>query len=138
MKKTSIKMVLAAILIGTLLTGCSAVKDTSSVTDNSTTVSSESYTESITANTADTTNSNASSSSTENTTSKDSASKQSESKTETKTETSSEKSTEITLNTSGVIDTTDMFSSRDLSQTADTKDAKALTVSDGKTIEMLQ
>ena len=136
MKKTSIKMVLAAILIGTLLTGCSAVKDTSSVTDNSTTVSSESYTESITANTADTTNSNASSSSTENTTSKDSASKQSESKTETKTETSSEKSTEITLNTSGVIDTTDMFSSRDLSQTADTKDATTVTVSDGKTIDI--
>ncbi|MBQ2347077.1 MAG: carbohydrate-binding domain-containing protein, partial [Clostridia bacterium] len=60
------------------------------------------------------------------------------SKTETKTETSSEKSTEITLNTSGVIDTTDMFSSRDLSQTADTKDAKTLTVSDGKTIEITE
>ena len=132
MKKTSINMVLAAILIGTILTGCqaSSTTNTSSVTAGSETFSTESYTESQTTNTADTLGNDITSVS---------SSKKSESKSEessVKSSDSSEKITEIILNTSGVIDTTDMFSSRDLTQTADTKDATTVTVSDGKTIDI--
>ncbi|MCR4638518.1 MAG: carbohydrate-binding domain-containing protein [Ruminococcus sp.] len=41
-------------------------------------------------------------------------------------------------NNKGVIDTTDMFTERDLAQTADISDAKKLTVSDGKTIDITE
>ena len=47
-------------------------------------------------------------------------------------------STSHKTNASGVIDTTDMFSDRDMSQSADTSEAKALTVSDDKTIEITE
>ena len=46
--------------------------------------------------------------------------------------------TEVELNTSGVLDTTDMFSTRDLTQTVDTSEAKIITVSDEKTIEIAE
>lgn len=46
--------------------------------------------------------------------------------------------TEFTGFASGVIDTTDIFSSRDLKQTADLSEATCLTVSDGKTVEITE
>ena len=48
------------------------------------------------------------------------------------------KKTSYTSNTSGVTDTDEIFSDRDLEQTADTADAKVLTVSDGKTIDITE
>ena len=44
--------------------------------------------------------------------------------------------TSYKTNTSGVIDTANIFSDRDLKQTADTSDAEKITVSDGKTIDI--
>ena len=46
--------------------------------------------------------------------------------------------TEFTANTSGIIDTTDLFSKRDLAQTADTSDAQTIQVSDGQTINITE
>lgn len=46
--------------------------------------------------------------------------------------------TTYTSNSSGVIDTADLFSDRDLEQTADTSEAKMLSVSDGKTIDITE
>lgn len=143
MKKTSLNMLLAAILIGTVLTGCQATtgNDMVSVSANSETVSSEAYVESTITNTADTTENTGSTTTSEAATSAASSSQKSESvadKKSEKTENSSQLVTEISLNTTGVIDTTDMFSTRDLTQTADTKDAKSITVSDGKTIEITE
>lgn len=44
----------------------------------------------------------------------------------------------FTASTSGKIDTTDIFSNRDLKQTADLSDAVYLTVSDGKTVSITE
>ena len=44
----------------------------------------------------------------------------------------------ISLNTSGILDTSEMFSTRDLTQTVDTSGAKAITVSDNKTIDITE
>lgn len=43
---------------------------------------------------------------------------------------------ELNMVTGGAIDTTDLFTDRDLEQTADLSDAKTYTVSDGQTIEI--
>lgn len=52
-------------------------------------------------------------------------------------ESSSEDSeSSYTANTNGKLDTSDMFSKRDLSQTADTSHAKTITVEDNKTIDI--
>ncbi len=66
-------------------------------------------------------------------TSKDESSKEENSKDE-----SSVVTTEFTSNTSGKIDTTDLFSNRDLAQTADTSDAQTINVSDGQTINITE
>ena len=43
-----------------------------------------------------------------------------------------------TVNINGHLDTSDLFSDRDLKQTADTSTARAITVSDGKTIDITE
>jgi hypothetical protein len=56
------------------------------------------------------------------------------------TEKSSEKAskTSYSANSDGVIDTTDMFTDRDLEQTADLSEAKSLTAADGKTLDITE
>ena len=60
------------------------------------------------------------------------------SKTEDSKAESSTVKTEFTSTTTGKIDTTDMFSNRDLEQTPDTSDAKAIQVTDGQTINITE
>lgn len=56
------------------------------------------------------------------------------------TEKSTEKAskTSYSTNSGGVIDTTDMFTDRDLEQTVDLSGAKSLTVADGKTLDITE
>ena len=60
------------------------------------------------------------------------------SKTEDSKAESSTVKTEFTSTTTGKIDTTDMFSNRDLEQTPDTSDAKTIQVTDGQTINITE
>ena len=103
MKEFRINILISAILVGTLLVGCSA--------EGSTNLNENSVSDTFTVSQ---TNDLVSSSENEQTV------------------------TPISTNTSGIIDTSDMFSTRDLTQTADTSAANKITVSDGKTIDITE
>ena len=129
MEEFRINILIAAVLVGTLLVGCSSkgstninensVSDTISVSQGSDLVSSA----------EDETKSSDSEYSTYDSDSEQSSNTGSS---------STSSSTEISENTSGVLDTSDMFSTRDLTQEADTSAAKDITVSDGKTIDITE
>ncbi len=155
MKKTTLNIIIAAILAGAVLAGCSsrieetadsgivntvavtAIEETSAsgeeITDEASEDNDSTVSQPVFSKQSDTTGSTSSSSG--------SGTQSGDSETAESTVVSSSTDavvTELSLNTSGILDTTDMFSTRDLTQTADLSSAKSVTVSDGKTIEITE
>ena len=135
MKKTTLTMIIAAILAGSVFVGCSANVGTSTgngIVDTSVvSVNDGAYSE-------DESQSSTMVSSNQSDNSSESSSSSDESSGQAADDSSQTITNEALPNTSGVLDTSDMFSARDLTQTADLTSAKELAVSDGKTVEVTE
>ena len=144
MKKATARMIAAAIMLSIAAAGCSDIGSDLPVTEITGTAiyeSSDDNTETTVLKDLST-NSNESGENVERSSEISSAASSSSSATDSAVQSGSASTEQIVTvfsgSSLGILDTSDMFSDRDLSQTADLSDSKTITVEDGKTIEITE